>query len=153
MEWLSNKTLTRKVRNNATAETLNAFHGIYSIDDLPQSVPTRPFLMIVNTHTKNLPGEHWLAIFIDRNKNGEVFDSLALSPSTILIQWMNRFTTKWKVNKRTFQHSQSGSCGAFVLYYILLRLHMSDMNSVTAAFTPHLAVNENILEAFFKTLK
>ena len=153
MEWLTNKTLARKVRDNAAVETLNAFHGIYSIDDLPKSIPTRPFLMIVNTHTKNLPGEHWLAVFIDKDKNGEIFDSLALPVSNILIQWMNRFTAKWKINKRTFQHSQSTSCGAFVLYYILLRLHMLDMDSVTAAFTPYPSVNENVLEAFYKTLK
>ena len=153
MHWLSNKVLARKIRDNATQETLNAFHGIYSIDELPNHIPFRPFLIIVNTHTKNLPGEHWIAIFIDKNRHGEIFDSLALPVCHLLIQWMNMFTLKWNTNKRTLQHPLSSTCGAFTLYFILNRLHVANLDSVTATFDSNLAVNERILEIFYVSLK
>ena len=153
MYWLSNKLLARKIRDNALQETQNAFHGIYSIDDLPKHIPTRPFLIIANIHTKNLLGEHWIVIFIDKNKNGEIFDSLALPVSHLLTQWMNKFTVKWKCNKRTLQHPLSSTCGAFTLYFILNRLYVPNMDSITAAFDSHLATNERFLESFYESLK
>ena len=153
MSWLSSKQLVDKVRKNADRETLLAFYGVCAIDDLPEFIHARPFLMIVNTHTKNLPGEHWIAILIDENKNGEVFDSLAQPVSSILIRWLNRYTNKWKKNGRTFQHALSSSCGAFVLYFILNRLHVKDFETLTALFSKAPSVNEISVNAFFRCLK
>lgn len=153
MSWLSNRTLANKVRKNATTKTQNAFHGIYSIDNLPSSIPNRPFLAIVNTHTHNLPGEHWLAIYIDENKNGELFDPLALPVSNHLIRWLNGFTVKWKTNNRSFQHPLSTLCGSFVLYFILNRLHVSDFERITALFTSSAFANEQFARKFYSALK
>ena len=153
MSWLSNRTLANKVRKNATTKTQNAFHGIYSIDKLPSSIPSRPFLAIVNTHTHNLPGEHWLAIYIDENKNGELFDPLALPVSNNLIRWLNGFTVKWKTNKRSFQHPLSTTCGSFVLYFILNRLHVSDFERITTLFTSSPFANEQFVRMFYSALK
>lgn len=153
MNWLSNKTLNVKVRKNATTKTQNAFQGVYSINKLPTSIPHRPFLAIVNTHTHNLPGEHWLAIYIDENKNGELFDSLSLPVSNNLIHWLNGFTVKWKTNKRSFQHPLSAACGAFVLYFILNRLHVSNFEGITTLFTSSPFANEQFVEMFYRSLK
>ena len=153
MSWLSNETLLSKVRKNADRETLLAFYGICSIDNLPEFVHARPFLMIVNTHTHNLPGEHWIAVLIDENRKGEIFDSLAQPVSNILIRWLNRFTSKWKKNSRTFQHPLSTSCGAFALYFILNRLHVKDFETLTAWFNVSLAVNEKLVKQFYRSLK
>ena len=153
MSWLTTKSLSTKVRKNARAKTLAAFNGIYSIDTMPNSISCRPFLMIVNTHTHNLPGEHWIAIHIDENKNGELFDSQAMPISNILIRWLNTFTNKWKTNSRSFQHPTSSTCGAFVLYFILNRLHVKDFESITAVFTPSPFLNERFVTSFYRALK
>ena len=153
MSWLSNKDLRRKVEKNATPQTLVAFNGIYSIDNLPDFIPCRPYLIIVNTHTHNLPGEHWLCIHIDKDKNGELFDSLALPVSDILIRWLNKFTRKWKSNVRSFQHPLSPTCGSFVLYFILNRLHVKDFESITAVFSYSPSVNERFIAHFYRALK
>lgn len=153
MSWLSTKTLLEKIRKNADKGTLIAFHGVYSIDNLPEFIHTRPFLMIVNTHTKNLPGEHWISILIDANRNGEIFDSLALPVSDILIRWLNRFTNKWKKNSRTFQHLRSSTCGVFALYFILHRLQMKNFETFTKTFNEKLHVNESCMSVFYRSLK
>ena len=153
MSWLSNKTLTEKVKNNATTATLKAFHGVCAIDTLPDFIPKRPFLLIINTHTHNLPGEHWIAIFIDENKHGELFDSLKLPISNILIRWLNAFTVKWKANERSFQHLLTASCGAFTLYFILNRLHVRDFETLTSIFCASPHVNERFVNMFYHALK
>ena len=153
MSWLTSKDIINKVKKNADRRTLNAFYGVYAIDNLPEFIHTRPFLMVVNTHTQNLPGEHWIAILVDANKNGELFDSLALPVSNILIRWLNRFTNKWKKNGRTFQHLLSSTCGAFALYFILHRLQLADFEKLTSVFTVSPHVNENVVKLFYRSLK
>ena len=110
MSWLTEDDLISKISLNSSLETMLAFDGVHPIDDLPEYIVQLPFFMIVNTHSHNLPGEHWKAVFIDKEKNGEVFDSLALPTSTLLSRWMNRFTRKWTVNELTVQHPLSQTC-------------------------------------------
>ena len=147
MSWLSTKDLIEKIKRNADGATLAAFHGVFPMDELPFAVPHYPFFMIINTHSHNLPGEHWIAIFIDADRRGDIFDSLALPPSNILIRWMNRFTRSFTRNPFTYQHPFSASCGAFTLYYILHRLHNSDC--MTEAFTTDIVINEQRIQHFY----
>lgn len=153
MSWLTSKTIVDKVRKNADKETLIAFYGVCAIDNLPDYIHTRPFLMIINTHTHNLPGEHWLAILIDADRNGELFDSLSLPVSNVLIQWLNRFTIRWKKNERAIQHVLSSSCGAFVLYFILNRLHVKNFETLMDSFSTTMYDNEIFVKKFYRSLK
>ncbi|MEL7523459.1 MAG: hypothetical protein AAGJ80_17880 [Cyanobacteria bacterium J06553_1] len=153
MAWLTDDTLVSKIVNNASDETLLAFQGVFPMDKLPDSVSQLPFLMIVNTHAHNLPGEHWLAIFIDRNRRGEIFDSLAMPVSILLARWMNRFTQSWQRNRSSFQNPLSASCGAFVLYYVLNRTAVSRLNEITKAFSSVVHENEHVVRSFYVNLK
>jgi len=153
MSWLSDKQLRAKIKKNADNRTKDAFYGIVPIDKLPSAVPHYPFFLIVNTHTHNLVGEHWLAVFIGADKKGEVFDSLALPLSCMLRQWMNRFTRSWIRNNKQYQHSLTSSCGAFTLYFILHRLRVKNFSGVLKCFTCKPATNEKIVNDFYKQLK
>ena len=153
MSWLSNRQLVNKVRKNANDETKQAFLGVYPIDKLPSSIPHFPTFLIVNTHAHNLGGEHWKAIFIDKNRCGEVFDSLAQPTSDILTRWMNRWTRKWKTNRKTVQHASSSTCGAFALNYVLTRLTFSSLEAFSRSFNRALHVNERNVHAFYRRLK
>lgn len=153
MSWLSSIQLVDKIRKNGDKDILSAFYGVCSIDHLPEFIHTRPFLMIVNTHTKNLPGEHWIAVMIDTKRNGEVFDSLALPVSNILIRWLNRFTIKWTTNKLAFQYVLSSTCGIYSLYFILNRLRVKNFNTFTALFDKNSHVNESLVKVFYRSLK
>ena len=147
MSWLSGKDLIKKIKRNADGTTLAAFHGVFPIDNLPFAVPHYPFFMIVNTQAHNLPGEHWIAIFIDVNRRGDIFDSFALPPSNMLLRWMNRFTRSFTSNRFTYQHPLSSTCGAFTLYFVLHRLHNSDC--MTEAFTTDIVINEERIRHFY----
>ena len=152
MSWLSNRQLINKVRKNANDATKKAFPGVYPIDRLPKSLPHLPMFLIVNTHSHNLNGEHWKAIFIDKNRYGEVFDSLAQPTSNILNRWMNRFTRKWRRNSKTFQHASSSTCGAYSLYYVLSRLAFPSLDAFCRTFSPTLHVNEHKVRTFYRSL-
>lgn len=147
MSWLSNRQLVNKIHRNADEATRHAFGGVYSISQLPSAVHHYPYLMIVNTQSHNLPGEHWLSIFISKDRMGEVFDSFALPLSNMLIRWLNRFTKRWRVNHLTVQHPLSATCGSFALYYVLNRLK----KEMTFSKTFH--KNESRVHVFYQTLK
>lgn len=151
MSWLSGRQIKTKIAQHADKETRDSFFGIFSIDKLPFAVPHYPYFMIVNTQAHNLPGEHWITIFIDKNRKGEVFDSLALPLSNFLIRWLNRFTRSFTVNNITYQHPLSSTCGAFALYFVLHRL--KDPHCMTNAFDVNLYENSKRIFDFYYKLK
>ena len=153
MSWLSDKELIKKIKLNGDRATRRAFGGVYPIDKLPSQIPYYPFLMIVNTQSHNLPGEHWISIFINEKREGEVFDSLATPSKINLMRWMNRHTRRWKRNYRRYQHPYSDTCGAFSLFYVLQRCSSDSLESITKTFDSSYMKNENIVRAFYNRLK
>lgn len=123
MSWLSGQEIEHAIRTYADEETRHAFYGVCSMDQLPFAVPHYPFFMIVNTQSHNLPGAHWVSVFIDKNRRGEVFDSLALPLRQPLMRWINQFARSMTRNHLTYQHPLSDSCGAFAIYFVFHRLH------------------------------
>ena len=57
------------------------FIGVFARDELPLFLQKLPCCFILNTHNRDQPGEHWLAFFIDSNRNAEFFDPCGLQPS------------------------------------------------------------------------
>ena len=153
MSWLSDKDLIRKIQRNGNQLTKTSFYDVLSMDTLPKFISSLPFMMIVNMDAHNLPGTHWVAVYIDEYKRGEIFDSLALPTSLPLAKWMNQFTISWRTNSRRYQHPLSSYCGAFVLYFVLTRLHVSCMEDVTKKFDTSLYENESLVLNFFNRLK
>ena len=154
MSWLSDEDIIRKVSKNGDKKCKEAFYGVYPLDRLPQCTPRLPLFLVVNTHTANLRGEHWKTIFIDKNRRGEVFDSLSQPMNAMLIRWMNRFTRKWKKNHKLYQKANSATCGAFALRFILKRLDFPSLDSFTShSFSPSLSANEHFIRKFYKSLK
>lgn len=153
MSWLSNEQICEKVRKNGDVKTKEAFYGVYPIDELPQYIPHLPIFIVVNTHTHNLEGEHWKTVFINEKRHGEVFDSLAQPMNNLLVRWMNRFTRRWKTNRKVYQHSKSTTCGAYALYYILKRLDCPSLDNFLKPFTRSINKNECLVRRFYKELK
>ena len=153
MSWLSDADIEEKIQRNGSPLVKSSFHGVFPIDALPESIPHLPFIMVVNKDTHNLPGSHWLAVYIDEHRRGEIFDSLALPTSAPLAKWMNQFTVSWRKNTRYYQHLFSSNCGAFVIYFVLMRPNVSSIEDVTKTFTSSLYENDFIVLATFKCLK
>lgn len=153
MSWLNNRDIINKLKRNGDKRTLQAFYGVYPIDKLPNFLPHFPIFIIVNTHTHNLEGEHWKVVFVDSDRSGEVFDSLAQHMSAILVQWLNRFTRKWKTNPRPYQNPLSATCGAYALYFTLIRLSFPSFEDVTETLTRSPPVNDHRVLMFYRRLK
>ena len=147
MSWLSGKEIEDAIRKYANAPTREAFVGVYSIDKLPFAIPQYPFFMIVNTQAHNLPGAHWITIFIDKKRRAEIFDSLALPPQQLVVRWINQFARSVTRNRLMYQHPLSDTCGAFALYFVFHRLKGHVL------FTKTIHVNENIVRSFYYNLK
>ena len=146
MSWLSGQQIENAIRKHADTPTREAFGGVYSIDCLPFAVPQYPFFMVVNTQAHNLPGAHWITVFIDKQRRGEVFDSLALPPQQALMRWLNQFTRSVVRNSLSYQHPLSDTCGAFAVYFIFHRLR----GPVT--FSNSIYVNETLVRDFYYNL-
>ena len=152
MSWLSDNQLVKRIKRNGDRKTLKAFGGIYAIDDLPQFIPHYPFMAVINTQSHNLPGEHWIAVYINENRRGEIFDSLVTPTSIFLIRWLNRHTRSWRKNIHRFQNPFSSTCGSFVLFYVLQRCECKMMECVTRRFSASFSANEKLVRDFYKRL-
>ena len=147
MSNLSDDQITRIIDKYNLTGDKDTFLGVFSMDVLPRQVSHYPTCMVINTHSHNLPGEHWISVFITDNKRGEVFDSLALPLSNYLIRWLNQFTKSWQYNRKRYQPLGSDKCGAFTIYYILNRLQ-----GKTPSFTDSPAANDELVSIFYHTL-
>jgi hypothetical protein len=57
----------------------NKFYWVFAINELPTKIKY-PAYIIFNTKPRSHPGEHWLAVYINKEKEAYFFDSYGLSP-------------------------------------------------------------------------
>lgn len=153
MSWLSADTIRDKICKNADEATLKAFDNVYSLDTLPSRITHYPIFIVLNTHPQNLQGEHWKVIYIGKDRRGELFDSLGLTPNIPTQQWLRKHTRQYQRSKRMLQHPLSTTCGAYVLYFILKRLHVRRFESITQKFSYNRYCNEKLIHKFYNALK
>ena len=148
MSSLSDDDIALTIEKFALPSTKHAFQGVFPLDQLPKSIRHHPCFIVINTQSHNLPGEHWLAVYISIEKRGEIFDSLALPVSNYLRRWMNSHALKgWISSQKVLQDWKSNSCGAFVIYYVLHRLNRKEM-----PFTYCKTMNDVLVKSFYHTL-
>jgi len=153
IKWLTTLDLENHIRQNASEKINKAFLGVYPINCLPRKIPYLPVLFIINTNSNNLPGQHWKAVYVSKDKIGEIFDSLATPISLQLQHWMNTFTKRWTPSLLTIQNPLSPSCGAYVIYYVLTRLKHKTLASCLKPFTINVFLNEDFVTKFFTLLQ
>ena len=125
------------------------FRGIYSSNELMSSPRAMgwpdhlPHALIINTDSNNLPGKHWIAIYL--SGQGEVMDSYGILPPTSVQRWLNEQTQHWVSNPYLIQPPESDSCGQFCAYYLIRRSQSDSMCSVLADFTTDLYRNERLV--------
>lgn len=150
IKWMTTNELENFIHHFANDVTKEAFLGVFPINILPIKIPHVPILFILNTNSANLPGQHWKAVYISKDRVGEVFDSLATPVSLQLQQWMNANALKWTHSKLTLQNPLSPSCGAYVLYFVMTRLKHNSLKSCLSPFTSNVMKNEEFVENFVR---
>ena len=121
--------------------------GFYARDELPYLQHTaRPFALVFNTHSKDKPGQHWLAIYTSSSSPTEFFDSFGIPPSFYGLS--NSFIH----TSSSFQLFTSDLCGNYALYFIFMRsrnITFSEIVSILSSF----AVPDNHVRSFVHHLQ
>lgn len=131
------------------------FMGVFSINTLPKTLENRTFLFC-NTARANEPGKHWICL-TNINNNPEFFDSLGVDKEKLVLiknHWKIKNLDSLKFNCSAVQSKNSISCGPFVLYFAVERLHNLDLGFNTLLneiFTDNLDMNEQRAKNFINS--
>jgi hypothetical protein len=125
-------------------KNLHNFQGVYSSDTLPET----PSLFICNTDPSTKPGEHWIAIHVDKNGYGEYFDSFGRPPRKNFEDYMNTKCLQWTFNKRCLQSRISAFCGQYCVVFVRLRSKGFNLTKIVGLFTNDTGFNDWMVHEF-----
>ena len=131
----------------------NMYQGAIPHDHLSHLSVTLPVMVVVNTDPHNLPGKHWISIYIDADRKGEVFDPLASPLSNHVIRFMNSWSRQWVSNSNMYQHPLSHACGVFVLYHLTNGLCYPPPSALLQTLSANSVENEIIMSAFYRCIQ
>lgn len=148
---MNGQTLTDLLRREPRARSI--WRGVFSRDDVPRRA-TYPSAYIFNTHPRLREGEHWVAVYMDRDRKGEYFDSYGFPPYCKEFRaFLERNSRKWRYNSKTVQGLLATSCGHFCVYYLVHRLRGYTMRQILARFGTDTRKNDSLVRRFVATLK
>lgn len=131
-------------------KSFNCFKGVYSSDNLPYDEEL-PLNIIVNTDPSNRPGEHWVAISINKNGKGEYFDSFGLPP---LVPSIKKFLYS-KCNNGCFynnvqlQNIFSTTCGHYCVLFIIYHCQGYETKQMISKFNSNTPDNDIRINEIF----
>jgi hypothetical protein len=106
--------------------TKRIYCGTFPCDKLKQfKLPIGACGMIVNFDPSYKPGSHWIALFFDRNRNVEYFDTYSRDIRTN--SDIYSFIQRWGKKRVRFlkgdsiQHDDSSVCGHYSILFLLCR--------------------------------
>lgn len=118
------------------------FRGVYSRDNLPTKFK-KPAAFVVNTDSKSERGEHWIAIFIDKNRL-EYFDPLGFPPLHKLFLKFIRLNSckRFYYNCKTIQNPESTLCGKYCIAFIKHKSKNGTFKSFISKFSKNTLNND-----------
>lgn len=136
--------------------TESNFKGCFSADTIPKKFKLNEFA-VINTDIQSGQGKHWYCIFKANRFSLEVFDSLGIDSfkKSFLEKHLKLPALKEiEFNSIPFQKSDTNSCGKYVCYFVINRLHNLDhsLNEILLELFcfSDLDKNEKIVENFFE---
>lgn len=129
------------------------FSGVFSLNRIPKRLKIKSFL-IANTQDDSKPGQHWFAIIKVSPFNYEYFDSLGVTNEKLQnLNALHIFPlhSSVKFNETAVQSKTSDTCGLFVLYFLIQRMHNFDLSFnelLDEIFDIDCEKNENTVKLF-----
>ena len=121
--------------------------GVVAINDLPLFVD-KPRTFIVNTDPNNLPGKHWIVVFVD--DVCEHFNSSSRKPSKSFSNYMMVKGPNYMFNTNRVQALGSNTCGLYCLFFAYFRCRGYSFQSVINMFSDNLLLNELVVKHFYE---
>lgn len=131
---------------NKQLKYLDCFIGTFARDTLP-NIKKFPAALVINTDPVSKPGEHWVSNFINKNGDGEYFDSYGFQPlHKEIMEYLNKYCAhRWCYSTVMLQSINSMTCGYYCIIYIKTRcLGYSYCNFITL-FSNQTTVNDLIV--------
>src|SRR4029434_1188380 len=135
------------------------FLGVLACDQLPKTaLQNVPVSVIINTHTSDMSGEHWLAVYITDTWTGCFFDSFGNRPTsqlfpTAIYTFLRTNCSSLQFSNRQVQDYLSVTCGehcVFFLYHMLCGFNYKD---VMLKYSNDLIRNDKMVLSFVKKLQ
>lgn len=120
-------------RNKTTS---SGFRGVFPKDLLLKQakiINGKNNSYVCNTAVKNHAGEHWIAIIISPEGNGEYFDSYGLPPNDTFSSFLNTNCMSWVRNNCALQSPFTTVCGQYCVYFIHKRFQGVSMSDVLSS--------------------
>lgn len=108
--------------------TKECFRGVYSSNNIISQY-LFPYCLVVNTDKEGQPGTHWVAIYVNNNKEAEYFDSFGKPPNDEIAKFLNQFELV-HINKNKIQSNYDTSCGPHVIYYLIQKCRGNSLNTI-----------------------
>ncbi|SRR6266700_181399 len=134
---------------NKNLNNLKGFIGTFPRDGLPKRVAT-PCSLVVNTDPSHGQGQHWIAIFIDKNGVGEYFDSYGLAPlyKEFIDFLNNNCSNGYFYNNKMLQCLTCVTCGHYCIAYIKIRTNGISYNEFIKLFTNNQLMNDKLIRKY-----
>jgi len=115
--------------------TKKIYLGTFPIDKLPVKLKY-PSGFILNNQKSNEPGEHWIAIYFDKHKKCEFFDSFGNSPNYYNLQnYLKKVSKGHKTfNKKKLQSDYSSFCGYYCILFLLFKARCFSLKKFLSYF-------------------
>ena len=135
--------MTTSLELNEKLCFLSEYLGAFPRDRLPK-VRKYPSALIMNTHPSHKEGEHWVAVYIDKNKKGIYFDPFGLYP---LEEEFKKFLNDncengWTYSSKIIQSIKSVNCGGYCYTFIILRSMGYPLNHIWGLFDDNTDIND-----------
>ena len=103
------------------ARDIPGFIGVFALDRIPSHI-SHPSCFIVNNHTQNLEGEHWLAVRYEKCGEIYVFDSFGYYYPKMLIERLCRLPFKRLIlNRIVYQMPWETTCSEHCFAFLRRR--------------------------------
>lgn len=127
------------------------FRGVYACDQLPKQHLHHPSALVINTDPADKPGQHWVAVFITADGDGEYFDSFGHGPSVPqIIHFLQKNTKRVIPNPRVLQSAFSTVCGQYTIFFLLHRCRGLNMTKIIKLFSSDTLDNDFNVNDFVK---
>lgn len=135
-------TLVRLCRKDGDLSKI--FLGVFPCDKLPSV--SYPACFIANTEPSTSSGEHWVAVFINKEGYGDYFCSYGLPP--VFPNFMDKNCYDWNFNQKRIQGTFSTTCGQYCVFFLFCRAKGLPMYKFMSLFTSNYHENDSIVTAF-----